>query len=130
MKGKKTGGRDFQPGKSGNPKGRTPIPAEIRNIKNLTAKELEQVCSFLLTAKESDVHAVLIDPDAPMQVKVIAKALIKAEKDGNLLPLEMLWNRSVGKVKEKLELLGKPSILVTTDGKQYTFTHKKTDGDN
>jgi hypothetical protein len=101
--------------------------AYVRDIKKFSAKELEELITVLFRADDIEIQAILNDPTAPRIKKIMAQVLDKAMETGNMSQVDMVFNRVVGKVKEKVELLGKPSILVTTDGKQFKFAHGKNE---
>jgi hypothetical protein len=117
----------FKKGQTGNPNGRPTLPKEIRNLKKFSTKELEDLITVLFQADDVEIQAIINDPTAPRIKKIMAQVLEKAMETGNMNQVDMVLNRIVGKVKEKVELLGKPSILVTTDGKQFKFGHAKSE---
>lgn len=124
-KGKKTGGKDFVPGKSGNINGRPSIPKELRDLKKYTAEELEELITTLFNATDAEIEEIIRDPAAPRIKKLMAQVLEKSYESGNMSQVDMVLSRIIGKVREKVDhFVFKPSVLVTTDGKQYVFTNK------
>jgi hypothetical protein len=96
-KGFKTGGKDFKPGQSGNPKGSKPLDYNLNLIKLLTAKELGLACTLLVRGEEAACDQAILDPQAPMLHKIIAKALLRAFRDGDFFLLDKILDRVVGK---------------------------------
>ena len=83
-KGKKTGGRDWKPGESGNPNGR---PKNENSLSNLLRKELEET-----------------DPDTGLANKeVIAKALVRLARGDNLAAIEKIFDRLEGKPAQTID---------------------------
>lgn len=133
--GRKTGGKDFSPGQpSANPEGRPAVAPELRALKKLSAKELEDSISFVMNASYGEVLATAEDVTRPMYLQTIAKILVKAYQAADMLVFDKLLDRCIGKVKEKIEHeIRRPSILVKKDGTEYEFTtlpvKKKIEGD-
>lgn len=100
----KTGGRDFQPGQSGNPNGRKPLPPDLKGIKKITTDELQrQIAKFAgMTKQEISDH--LRDPEATMLDIMIGTVMVKAAKDGDHSRFNFLLDRTIGRVKESLEV--------------------------
>ncbi len=121
----------FKKGQTGNPNGRPTLPPEIRSLKKLTVKEFEELVSSLMHSSESDLDAIDKDPSTPYIRRIVVQILKNTYKTGNMTQFDLILSRVIGKVKEKVELMGKPSILITKDGRQFTFTNKKeVDGES
>jgi hypothetical protein len=73
--GKKTGGRNFPKGKSGNPAGRQKLPAEVKIIRKLTADAFIDMVEVLAYANQASIDALLIDTEAPHINRIVAQAL-------------------------------------------------------
>lgn len=112
MKGKKTGGRDWKPGESGNPLGRTPFPEDVRRAKKLNAAEVARMIDTFFYMHPSDVEDLIKRPDATILEKMIGTICIKAAASGDHFRLNFLFDRCVGKVTEKLNVkMPKPTVI-------------------
>jgi hypothetical protein len=74
-------GKGFRPGKSGNPKGRPPLPEEVRNYARLYSIEALDALVKLIRAKKTPAGA-------------------------RAMAIELLLNRGNGKPRQELELSG------------------------
>lgn len=114
--GKKTGGRNFKKGQSGNPKGRTPIPPEAREalkIQRVLTKERINEVFDRLTSMDFKEFVQLLDPKTganPNVLDAMVAGQIKAIIDGNSTPLALMLDRKIGPVKQKVELSGTMSM--------------------
>jgi hypothetical protein len=115
-KGKKTGGRDFQPGQSGNPKGPAPLPEDIKAARKLTPLEFERaVNKFLFWSREA-IEAAAKDTSLPALDAWVIRIILKATVKGDERPMSFLLERLIGKVKERIEHSagdGEPLVILT-----------------
>ena len=96
-KGVKTGGRDFEPGQSGNPAGRTPLPEDIKQGRKLNRIELERVLNELIYLTPKEIKARVSSPETPA-IEVLAGMIIaKAIQSGDYLRFNFILDRLVGK---------------------------------
>lgn len=103
-RGKKTGGRDWKPGESGNPAGGQPLPAEIKALRTITQKQVAEIASVILTGNLEKVKQVVADPNStPMQVW-FCTCILKGIAKGDAFAMDKLLERVIGKVKEKIDL--------------------------
>lgn len=97
-------GRRFKPGESGNPNGRPPTSPEVKALRKITTEALEEIGDLILSGnkpKLQDIAASLTEP----AIRVIyAKAACNAMAKGDVTSLELILNRVVGKVKDKVDL--------------------------
>lgn len=104
-KGKKTGGRDFQPGVSGNPNGRPPGSGKFESARSICiaagADPLGVLINFL-SSQDNDLRF-----NAAKELVKLCHPQLKA--------VDMNSNIGV-----------KPSILVRTDGSEVVFTSGPT----
>jgi hypothetical protein len=103
-KGKKTGGRNFPEGVSGNPAGRPPLPPEVRNFKKLTREMVEEIGSIVLEADERALYAIATSSTTPALQKWIASAALNGIQVGDIDQLDKLLNRIIGKPIEKQQV--------------------------
>lgn len=101
VKVKKTGHR-FQPGNPGGPgrpKGKDPHLSDFS--RNLTKSTIIAMLSEMLDASEVELEIVLEDKRVPAIKKAIASVIAHCIKNGDYMRLEMLLNRTIGKVKDE-----------------------------
>jgi hypothetical protein len=125
-RGKKTGGRDFKPGQSGNPGGRPKIPEELRKFKTLSADEVKKIFAKYARMTEPEVSAYMAADDTPIFEKVVGQGLLKAVKDGDYGRLNFILDRTIGKVVEKTEIdLPEPVIIRRRGGDEVQLAAEK-----
>lgn len=109
--GKKTGGKNFEPGKSGNPAGRPTVPAELRSAKKAFKQHFDEVALELLTMPFSELKA-LASEEVALRDKTesfrmaMARVLHKAIGMGDTSRLNFYLDRVIGSVKNQVELSG------------------------
>lgn len=97
-KGKKTGGRNFKKGASGNPKGPAPLPEDIKETRKLTQIEFERIANKYLFARKDEIAKASVDPNTPVIELLIGSIIHKAVVEGDERRLDFLLARLVGKV--------------------------------
>lgn len=112
-KGKKTGGKDFAPGVSGNPNGRPPVPADIRAARDLNRVEFDALTNTLLRLNTNELDELLDDKTTPALTIMIARIVRSAMWSSDPKRLIFLMNRMIG--RPQLEQDPK-DILVTRKG--------------
>lgn len=100
---KKPRGKPFAPGQSGNPNGRPPLPAEIKEARKFNKLEVERVFDKFLGLSEAELEKRLTDPETPMLEKIVGKIMIEAAKNGDHVKLDFVLNRTIGKVKDQIQ---------------------------
>lgn len=89
-KGKKTGGRDFKPGHSGNPLGRPKLPENVKTIRKIDSAILLAALNAILF---SDMES-LLSYEADRQCSVIERMIIaiikRAIANGDAKALELV----------------------------------------
>ena len=96
-KGKKTGGRDFKPGSSGNPSGRPKTPDDLKAIRNTSSFEIGKIMYDLTFAKESDLQTLLKNREATVIEKILAKGLLESMRAGDFKRLHYFLERLIGR---------------------------------
>lgn len=102
----------FKPGQSGNPLGGKLHNPELRAIKRLTAHEVAEIGTLIISKNLTKLRAIVKDakdnPDSKHSglKSWIAMVAIKGISKGDAHALDVLLNRLVGKVKERIELTG------------------------
>lgn len=101
-KGRKTGGRDFKPGQSGNPSGRPELPAEIKGARVLNKLELELVLTKYLRCSVSDLRENKDNQELSSLDQIAINIILKAIDYGDPIRLNFLLDRLIGKVPQKI----------------------------
>lgn len=113
-KGIKAGGRDFVKGVSGNPKGRPPLPGDLKEIKKMSPALVSAVISKFSSMPENDLAHYLKSPGTPMFELTIGSIYAKALREGDYMRLNFLLERCVGKVKEQIDVSLQPKLIFKT----------------
>lgn len=102
--GRKTGGRDFVPGQSGNPNGRPPIPPDLKEIDKLTKDSYSRLLAKYMGLDREALEAIALDPKTPALDLIVVSIISKAIKNGDNARLEALLQRSIGPVPKILDI--------------------------
>lgn len=123
----------WQPGQSGNPKGRPKnrvinswLPAcfgkkRTRQMEELTPDEINTIERRLLVASTNELATLAQYDDAPSYAKNLAMAILFDTKHGKTATIDKLRERQYGKTVQKIELTGKdgadlvPARILTKD---------------
>jgi hypothetical protein len=111
----------FKPGEVSNPEGGRAVNPEMRKIRKLTTEEVVEVGSFLLSnnilALQRMTEDALANPDSEHSaLKIwIARVVLTGSRKGDAYALEVVLNRLIGKVAEKMnfEGLNLPQVIVS-----------------
>lgn len=118
-KGKKVGGKDWEPGESGNPNGRPKLSEDLKKIRALTNKQLKEVGDFLLLGTRATLTEVSQNPESSLLQVWLSSVCITGIKKGDMGALNALLDRLVGKVTDKVQhTLPRPVIIKNRDGSQ------------
>lgn len=110
-KGKKTGGRNFQPGVVTNPLGRPKLADDIKITRALTKVEFTLLSTMHLNMSEDQLDEILADSTTPMINKMVAQVIKKAAIEGDQHRLNFLLERLIGKVPTPIQASIDPSVL-------------------
>jgi hypothetical protein len=116
-KGRKTGGRDWQPGQSGNPAGPEVLPKDVRQVKNMSRAELIGIMDKCLNMTRGEIQQRLADPTTPAKELSILSVMATGIKNGDHKRIGFLFERMFGKVPVAVEHSG------AIDG-GHTVTHQ------
>lgn len=79
---------------------------ELARLRRMTAFELQNMISTLLYATEATLKKIIKSKDEPEFNKWIARMVLVGSASGDEKRFDILMNRSVGKVSEKLQFFG------------------------
>lgn len=128
MKGKKTGGRDFKPGQSGNPNGRPKIPSDIRELRKINQSSVEVLLNKYLHMKFPELKQMIEAQDAEASDMLVATVIYKGITKGDHYRLNFLLDRLIGKVTDKVEVkLPVPTIIERPNGMRVELGAKLED---
>ncbi len=113
-KGKKTGGKNFQPGVVTNPEGRPKIPEELKEVRRMTRSEVELRILELWQKPEPEIKAILDDPKTSLRDKMIMRVMLRAIAKGDHAGLGFIMDTTFGKKMES-SLEGTPTIRVVIE---------------
>ena len=94
----------FKKGVSGNPKGRPPLTAVQRALRELTLETYREVIKTALTGNIADLKELAENPDTPAIQVGVATAIMRAIKDGDPSVLERFAARIVGKIPDDIRI--------------------------
>jgi hypothetical protein len=119
MKGRKTGGRDFRPGESGNPRGRPKMPKEVKAIRKLSQESVELLLNKYLSMKFKDLKELIETQESDSADMLVATVIYKGITKGDHYRLDFLLNRLIGKVTDKVEVkVPRATVIHRPNGEQ------------
>lgn len=127
-RGKKTGGRNFQPGVSGNPAGGPGLPQDLRDARKMTAAEVTRILTELI---DMSPEAYAAFKPRTMLESIVLSLMNKAIEEGCTARLNLLFDRIIGKVKETIEVTTPvPFIVKRASGEEVIMGSevKKVEG--
>jgi len=107
-KGKKTGGRDWKPGESGNPSGRPPLPEHLKGVKKMNKHQFESILNKYIHLSLNELIELLKGGDLPAIEAMVVKVLTEAVRKGDEKRLNFVLDRLIGKVQENFKVEGDP----------------------
>lgn len=100
-RGKKTGGRNFRAGKSGNPNGRPKVPEDLKKSRAINKINFEEVLNRYAFMTAPDINTSLQSKELPIIEMVVAKILAKAFNEGDPRRADFILDRLIGKASDK-----------------------------
>ncbi|MDZ4660759.1 MAG: DUF5681 domain-containing protein [Pseudomonadota bacterium] len=98
--GKKTGGRNFIKGESGNPGGRPALPEDIREARALNRVEFTRILNTYLYLSENDLKARAASNISAIEL-IVAKVILAAIKVGDYKRLEFFLEQTLGREESR-----------------------------
>ena len=114
MKGKKTGGRDFPKGQSGNPNGRPPLPEDLKEARQLNKVEFERILNKIIYLPQIEIKRLAQDPQTPGIERLVCKMLMEACNHADISRANFIVERLVGKVADNLNVGGSLHAALVT----------------
>jgi hypothetical protein len=97
----------FKKGQSGNPNGRPPLNPIQRALKELTVDTYREVVELVLTGNLDSLKEIAESKTAAAIQVGLARAFLKAIKEGNHEVIERMAERIVGKIPDQINLVSK-----------------------
>lgn len=91
------------------------LPPELKEARLLNARMVEETLYRHMSSPLEVLQEKLKDPTTPAMELVIIKILTEAIKTGDERRLEFLLSRTIGKVKEKIDLEAKVGLFTLHD---------------
>lgn len=110
MKGKKTGGRDFEPGHAKAGPGRPPVPLDLKNVKPLGSDSIQRLIAALWETPLNELKDLKDNVFAPAGRAIMASILYRAWADGDHQRINFILDRTIGKVKDVVEVTQKVEL--------------------
>lgn len=98
-RGKKTGGKDFAKGKSGNPGGKSKADGELQAARNLSKEQLKEILNLIATHPREELQQIVDKHDTPFLIEWTLVLALRAD----LAVWNAFMDRLVGKVKDEVE---------------------------
>lgn len=116
----------WKKGQSGNPTGRRKLPVSLKGVSELTAEEIKRTIAKHFRMDKEELAKVLQNAKSPSLDLIIASTIAKAIKDGDISRAEYLFMRSLGKVKDVMEVVQpEPIVIKRKDGSEVELGTKR-----
>lgn len=94
----------FKKGQSGNPEGARAHNPAIKALKALTIESFREIIELVMKGNLQSLKSVINDPDTSAVQVGIAKAFLKAIRNGDYTVIEKIAERIVGKIPDQLNI--------------------------
>lgn len=109
-------GRPFKKGNPGGP-GRPRSPKHIKRLAKLTREEAKQLFVELMHKSQREIEEICADKDRTVLELAVAKVALEAVKGGDISRIGFMLDRTIGRVKEEVEIkLPTPFIVENLEG--------------
>ena len=124
-------GARWKKGQSGNPEGRRKLPADLRNIAEVTTAELKRIISKHFRMILPEIQKVIDNPQSTALDLIIASTIKQAIKRGDIQKAEYLFNRCMGRVTGKVEITQpEPVVIKRLNGEEICLDVQAIEGSN
>lgn len=113
-KGYKSGGKDFKRGWVSNPNGRPKVPEEYKKLQKLNADQFKGMVAKFALMTVPQMLEYLESGEVPVFEAMIGKIIKTCIETGDHAKLNFLLDRTIGKVKEQVEVNVAPQIIYKT----------------
>ena len=118
-KGRKTGGKDWKAGESGNPNGSSGLPQDVRHARQLTQVHLERLLNQHIYSTSGELAATIAAPEAVALDKLVASIILTGIERADQARLEFVLCRLIGRVQERIEVsTPTPFVLKRRNGEE------------
>lgn len=109
-------GRPFQKGKPGGP-GRPRMNPELKKIPGLSKEEVDKILAKFGRMSRAEIKDHMADPATPMLELMVGAVVMKAYQHGDQSRLNFILERTIGKVKDQVEVtLPEPTFVKRLNG--------------
>ncbi len=105
-KGKKTGGKDIQPGEIKNPAGRPKTPEYLKKARKMNKIMFEAILQKYIYCTRAELITAYKAPDTPAIDLCVISVLKESATRGDQKRLEFILDRLIGKVKDVMHFEG------------------------
>ncbi len=106
-------GKRFVKGQTGNPLGAGAHNKDLRQLRRITQNEVSDLGSLVISGDLKALQAIKDDPTSSVLKVWFSAIAIKAINKGDASALGILLDRIVGKVKDKVEVMGEDGKPIT-----------------
>ena len=96
-RGSKSGGRDWVPGQSGNPRGRPVVAPELSELRKMGPNEMHGLLYRLLKMQSDELRELSLKSDFPVQEHLMAAVLLKVIDGSCLVRFRFFVNLMFGR---------------------------------
>jgi uncharacterized protein DUF5681 len=129
-KEKKLVGRTWKKGESGNPKGRPPVPADIRAAQKLNRVALARVLDRMINYTQRELEQILMNPNSGILETAVGAILLKSIEEADHMRLNFILDRLIGRVKDEVEhSFPRPTIIVRPSGEVVELGVEETENE-
>lgn len=117
MKGKKTGGKDFEPGGPGGP-GRPETLPQVREFKKWGKENTSKMLMKIGSMTYPELESLMEKPTWAHVLEIaVGSVLMRAIQSGEHAGIEWLLNRTIGPVKQEIEVTQRQELPTVEEAK-------------